>query len=88
MKFQTKALFLLISIIAIKSEVVCSEDELVKELLEDLADNGIFLNNCLGKLDCLRESVPVPGETQDQAARRKAAEWNGDCSFESESDSI
>ena len=27
----------------INSEVVCSEDELVRELVEDLEDNGIIL---------------------------------------------
>jgi len=30
-----------ISFTLIKCDVVCSEDELVKEILEDLADNGI-----------------------------------------------
>ena len=29
-----------ISLTIIRCDVVCSEDELVKELLEDLADNG------------------------------------------------
>lgn len=40
--------FLILSLIAlsylicqINSEVVCSEDELVRELVEDLEDNGI-----------------------------------------------
>ena len=35
-----KVLFILISVIAVKSEVVCSEDELVREIIEDLEDNG------------------------------------------------
>lgn len=35
------------------SQVVCSEDELVRELREDINDNG--------KLDCLRESLPCIG---------------------------
>lgn len=62
-----------------KSEVVCSEDELVREIMEDLEDNG--------KLDCLRESEPIsPNETPEQKAKRMAANWNSDCSFESESD--
>lgn len=28
----------------VNSSVVCSEDEFVKEILEDLADNGLFNN--------------------------------------------
>ena len=59
----------------VRSEVVCSEDELVKELKEDLEDNG--------KLDCLRESLPRnPKESASEKAKREAANWNGDCSFE------
>lgn len=40
----------------------------------------------LGKLDCLREILsPNPAEeTPEQKSKRQAAEWNGDCSFESE----
>lgn len=65
----------------INSEVVCSEDELVKELIEDLDDNG--------KLDCLRNSMPPsPDETKEQEAKRIAANWNSDCSFESESENF
>ncbi len=62
----------------VKSEVVCSEDELVKELIEDIRDNG--------KLDCLRESSPMDAatETDHEKALRIAANWDGDCSFESE----
>jgi len=60
---------------SIKSEAVCSEFELVKELKEDLEDNG--------KLDCLRESLPVPGETNAEKVKRLAANWDSDCSFES-----
>lgn len=64
----------------VNSEVVCSEYELVKELREDLADNG--------KLDCLRESLPVPGETNEEKVKRLAANWDGDCSFESENENF
>jgi len=65
----------------INSEVVCSEDELVKELIEDLEDNG--------KLDCLRESLPLSkDETLEQKEKRIAANWNSDCSFEAESDNF
>jgi hypothetical protein len=61
----------------IKSECVCSEDELVREILEDLADNG--------KLDCLRESLPPKeGESEDQKQLRIAANWDSDCSFEAD----
>ena len=59
-------------------EVVCTEDELVKELIEDIEDNG--------KLDCLRESLPVPGETPKEKNMRLKANWDSDCSFESISD--
>lgn len=37
-----KTIFILLSIITIKSEVVCSEDEFVREIIEDLDDNGII----------------------------------------------
>jgi hypothetical protein len=70
---------LLFNILYVKSEVVCSEDELVREIIEDLEDNA--------RLDCLRESVGPPDETKDQKARREAANWNSDCSFESDTDS-
>jgi hypothetical protein len=41
-----KVIILLISLIAIKTEVVCSEDELVREIIEDLEDNGILIYLC------------------------------------------
>ncbi len=72
-------LIVFVSFIYVKSEVVCSEEELVKELLEDLEDNG--------KLDCLRETLPRSDkETEEEKAKRIASEWTGDCSFESDSD--
>jgi hypothetical protein len=60
------------------SQVVCSEDELIRELYEDIIDNG--------KLDCLRRSVSPNGadETEEQRKRRIAAEWDSDCSFEAD----
>jgi hypothetical protein len=69
---------IIFSFLYAKSECVCSEEEFIQELLEDLEDNG--------KLDCLRESMPNGKETEMEKAKRKAAEWNGDCSFESESE--
>ena len=82
-----KLLIILISIISIKTEVVCSEDELVRELIEDLEDNGNNNFNKKGKLDCLRESLPTKAnETPAQKAKRLAANWDSDCSFESESE--
>ena len=62
----------------INSQVVCSEDELIRELYEDIIDNG--------KLDCLRRTVSPNGadETEEQRKKRKAAEWDSDCSFEAE----
>lgn len=71
---------LITCLLTVKSEVVCSEYELVKEIKEDLADNG--------KLDCLRESLPVPGETADEKVKRIQANWDGDCSFESENENF
>ncbi len=40
----------------------------------------------LGKLDCLRESYSMnpDKETEEEKAKRIAAEWRGDCSFEAE----
>ena len=62
----------------VSADVVCSEDELIKEIREDLEDNG--------KLDCLREIIVPPGydETPDKTIRREAAEWNSDCAFEAD----
>jgi hypothetical protein len=72
---------IMLSLNIVNSEVVCSEDELVKELLEDLADNG--------KLDCLRQSLPPPGgESNDEKQLRLAANWDSDCSFEADTESI
>jgi hypothetical protein len=61
-----------------ESQVVCSEDELIRELYEDIIDNG--------KLDCLRKSATPNGadETEEQRKKRLAAEWNSDCSFEAD----
>lgn len=83
MYMKLKKCILFATIVAIcfvktQCEVVCSEYELVKELKEDLADNG--------KLDCLRESLPIPGETNEEKVKRLAADWDGDCSFESENE--
>jgi hypothetical protein len=62
----------------VNSQVVCSLDELIRELYEDIIDNG--------KLDCLRISTTPneADETEEQSKKRKAAEWNSDCSFEAE----
>jgi len=63
---------------AASSQSVCSEDELIRELYEDLIDNG--------KLDCLRKSVSPneSEENEEQKRKRIAAEWNSDCSFEAD----
>lgn len=66
----------MILIQTINSEVVCSEAELVQQIKEDIADNK--------KLDCLRESLPIQGETVDERAKRIAANWTGDCAFEAD----
>lgn len=73
--FYLYSIIFILLIQNISSQVVCSEDELVRELLEDLADNG--------RLDCLRHSVAPQRESEEQKRLRIAAEWNGDCSFES-----
>lgn len=69
---------LLSALYFVNTQVVCSLDELVRELMEDLVDNG--------KLDCLRKSVSPneEDETDEQRKRRIAANWDGDCSFEAE----
>ena len=80
-KYSVLLLFTLsILIIKINSQVVCSEDELIKELQEDIDDNG--------QLDCIRISKnPLEAEeTTTQREMRIAAEWNSDCSFEADSD--
>lgn len=74
-----KYIFVVLAISAltyINTQVVCSEDELIRELYEDIIDNG--------KLDCLRVSITPneADETEEQRRRRIAAEWNSDCSFE------
>ena len=59
--FYLYSFIIFFSIQNISSQVVCSEDELVRELLEDLADNG--------KLDCLRHSVATKNETEEEKIR-------------------
>lgn len=73
--FATQLFICLIIAIQVNSEVVCSEDELVKELIEDIQDNG--------KLDCLRESSAKKNESAADRELRIKANWNSDCSFES-----
>ena len=69
---------LLFAITPSKAQVVCSEDELIRELREDIDDNG--------KLDCLRVSLsPMDqDESEEQKAKRIASQWDSDCSFEAE----
>ena len=63
-----------------ESQVVCSLDELIKEVIEDLDDNG--------KLDCLREILnpDEDNEKNEDRIKRKAAQWDSDCSFEAYND--
>jgi hypothetical protein len=58
------------------SQVVCSIDELLREIREDIEDNG--------KLDCLRNNIIPPNATKEQKIRIERANWNSDCSFEAE----
>ena len=41
-KMVIKLFFVLISLIAVNLEVVCSEDELLRDIIEDLEDNGKY----------------------------------------------
>jgi hypothetical protein len=55
----------------VKSDAVCSEAILIRELQEDIADNG--------KLDCLRVPLAPPKdevETVDQKNKRIQAQWD------------
>ena len=79
LKLLTLALVLvLLNLPGNSAQVVCSEDELIRELYEDIIDNG--------KLDCLRRSTTPNGadETEEQRKKRLAAEWTSDCSFEAD----
>ena len=82
MKLKLLLSFILFSIlfINIRCPAVCSEDELVREVREDIEDNG--------KLDCLRV-VRSPYESEETSldrAKRLASEWNSDCAFEALND--
>ena len=83
MKFlkEISVLVIALCLTIANSQHCCTKDKLVRELIEDLQDNG--------KLDCLRSSANVDSgeETEEQRRRRIAANWDGDCSFEAESDS-
>jgi hypothetical protein len=77
-----KFLFLLILLIkfnSINNQVVCSLDELIEEIYDDLNDNG--------KLDCLRVenelNLEINENFQLDEKKRKAL-WTSDCSFEAE----
>jgi len=61
------------------ADAVCTERLLRMELKQDLADNGI--------LDCSRVNPPAhfKSESIDEQNRRLAAQWDTDCSFESDS---
>lgn len=74
MKYICLIIFNILSLTS--SQIVCSEDELIQEIMEDLAYNG--------KLDCLRHSISPneQTETEEEKQLRIASEWNSDCSFE------
>ena len=47
------------------------------------------IKDILGKLDCLRETIPPSTtETKEEKTLRTAANWDSDCSFESDSNGI
>lgn len=60
------------------SASVCTLNELIRELQEDIEDNG--------KLDCLRTSVSLKGgkETIQEKEKRIKGMWDSECAFESE----
>jgi len=62
--------------------IVCSEDELAREIREDLADNG--------KLDCIRELDSLNLATESFVVRYNAnnSQWDSDCAFEAENEGI
>jgi|JI10StandDraft_1071094.scaffolds.fasta_scaffold766439_1 hypothetical protein len=74
---QLKLILLLSILFLFHSEHVCSQDELILDIIKDLADNG--------KLDCLRSRIPEPNETKEQKDLRDAALWSSDCAFEATS---
>lgn len=80
---KNKIIFLTIlclTLSIVKSDSVCELDALVLELAQDLADDG--------KLDCLR-IIPPPAngmENPKMTNLRLAAQWDTECSFESEYD--
>lgn len=78
MKIYLGILILICSLKIAFTQVVCSLDELITEIYEDLLDNG--------KLDCLRESVidPTKKLTIEQETIKRKANWDSDCSFEAE----
>ncbi|MCQ2817649.1 MAG: hypothetical protein MJ252_10325 [archaeon] len=80
MKYISILIFLFSLLSYTQSQIVCSEDELVKEILEDIADNG--------KLDCLLQSISPKDKSETESEKRKriSAEWNSDCSFKSNPD--
>lgn len=80
-KLMKKVILIGLLLIATASaQTVCSLDELVRELKEDISDNG--------KLDCLRviRAPDEADEPEEKRASRLAAQWKSDCSFESESE--
>ena len=54
-----------------------------------LFSNQSYFQN-LGKLDCLRVALSPneSEETPEKRDKRKAAQWDGDCSFEAEGNGI
>lgn len=63
-----------------KLSVVCSLDELLEEIAEDLADNG--------KLDCLRNNFVPSDASPEMQIKIKNANWDSDCSFEAEGNDL
>lgn len=77
-------ILLLISIIILGSiycDSVCSAQQLIDELRQDIMDNN--------KLDCLRKPLPAPKDRQESTEEKKAridAAWDSDCAFEADYD--
>lgn len=70
----TKFFIVIILLVLCHTDAVCDKQQLIRDLMDDLADNGY--------LDCVRKIEKPDKETEEEYNKRKAAEWNSSCSFE------
>jgi hypothetical protein len=65
----------------IEGDTVCTEEELITELRQDVDDNK--------QLDCLRKPRELDEDEEEHAHMKKlriSAAWDSDCAFESSGD--